>query len=155
MASQILIFALLALSLNLLLGYGGMVSLGHAAYIGVAGYTCILLTVAGYNPLLAAIARARVLDRYAPALFGMLSLRAPGLGFLMITLALGQIVWGIAYRANNLTGGDNGIRLPARPTPFGFDITQRAELLLFHADRVRGRAVLHLALRRARRSAPA
>ena len=50
----------------------------------------------------------------------MLSLRAPGLGFLMITLALGQIVWGIAYRANTLTGGDNGISLPARPKPLPF-----------------------------------
>ena len=54
MASQCLIFAILALSLNLMLGFGGMVSLGHAAYIGIAGYTCILLTVAGYHPLLAA-----------------------------------------------------------------------------------------------------
>ena len=76
----------------------------------------------------------------------MLSLRAPGLGFLMITLALGQIVWGIAYRANKLTGGDNGLRYPARPMPFGIDIRERAELLLFHAGRVRGRAVLHLAV---------
>ena len=49
------------------------------------------------------------------ALFGVLALRASGIGFLMITLALGQIVWGIAYRANTLTGGDNGLRLPARP----------------------------------------
>ena len=56
MASQCLIFAILALSLNLMLGFGGMVSLGHAAYIGVAGYTCILLTVAGYHPLIAAVA---------------------------------------------------------------------------------------------------
>ena len=54
-------------------------------------------------------------------LFGMLSLRAPGLGFIMITLALGQIVWGVAYRANNLTGGDNGINLRARPK-FGIDL---------------------------------
>src|SRR2546429_2880841 len=54
-----------------------------------------------------------------PIFFGLLSLRAPGLGFIMITLALGQIVWGIAYRANDLTGGDNGIRHPARPMPFG------------------------------------
>ena len=55
MASQVLIFAILALSLNLMLGYGGMASLGHAAYIGVAGYTCILLVVAGYGQLTAAI----------------------------------------------------------------------------------------------------
>ncbi len=140
-----LIFAILALSLNLMLGFGGMVSLGHAGYLGVAGYTCILLTIAGYHPLL----RARFAALFSTAcagLFGMLSLRAPGLGFLMITLALGQIVWGIAYRANTLTGGDNGISLPARPMPFGFDIRSADELLLFHADRVRGRAVRHVAV---------
>ena len=57
------------------------------------------------------------------ALFGLLALRASGIGFLMITLALGQIVWGIAYRANTLTNGDNGLRFPARPQPFGIDIT--------------------------------
>jgi len=130
MASQCLIFAILALSLNLMLGFGGMVSLGHAAYIGVAGYTCILLTVAGWNPLLAAIA-ALALSTICAGLFGMLSLRAPGLGFLMITLALGQIVWGIAYRANTLTGGDNGISLPARPRPFGFDITSAPAFYYF------------------------
>ena len=130
MASQCLIFAILALSINLMLGFGGMVSLGHAAYIGVAGYTCILLTVAGYHPLIAAIA-ALALSTASAALFGMLSLRAPGLGFLMITLALGQIVWGIAYRANNLTGGDNGISLPARPQPFGFDITGATSFYYF------------------------
>lgn len=130
MASQCLIFAILALSLNMMLGFGGMVSLGHAAYIGVAGYTCILLTVAGWNPLLAAIA-ALILSTASAAVFGMLSLRAPGLGFLMITLALGQIVWGIAYRANTLTGGDNGISLPARPQPFGFDITSAPAFYYF------------------------
>jgi branched-chain amino acid transport system permease protein len=130
MASQVLIFAILALSLNLMLGFGGMVSLGHAAYIGVAGYTCILLTIAGYNALLAAFA-ALVLSTASAALFGMLSLRAPGLGFLMITLALGQIVWGIAYRANTLTNGDNGLSLPARPQPFGIDISSAPAFYYF------------------------
>ena len=144
MASQCLIFAILALSLNLMLGFGGMVSLGHAAYIGIAGYTCILMTVAGYHPLLAALA-GLILSTACAGLFGMLSLRAPGLGFLMITLALGQIVWGIAYRANTLTGGDNGISLPARPMPFGVDIRSARTFLLFHPDRVRGRAVWHVA----------
>jgi branched-chain amino acid transport system permease protein len=130
MASQVLIFAILALSLNLMLGFGGMVSLGHAAYIGVAGYTCILLTVSGYHPLIAAIV-ALILSTGCAAIFGMLSLRAPGLGFLMITLALGQIVWGIAYRANTLTGGDNGISLPTRPMPFGFDIRNAESFYYF------------------------
>ena len=121
MASQVLIYALFALSINMMLGYGGMVSLGHAAYLGIAGYACILATLAGYDQLTAAIF-AIALSTLAAALFGVLSLRTPGLGFIMITLALGQIVWGVAYRANDLTGGDNGIRHPARPMPFGFDI---------------------------------
>jgi branched-chain amino acid transport system permease protein len=121
MGSQVLIYALFALSINMMLGYGGMTSLGHAGYLGIAGYACILATVAGYNQLVAAIF-AVALSTFAAAFFGVLSLRAPGLGFIMITLALGQIVWGIAYRANDLTGGDNGIRHPARPMPFGLDI---------------------------------
>lgn len=130
MASQVLIYALLALSINLMLGFGGMVSLGHAAYIGVAGYACILLVIAGYDQLTAAII-AVLISTLSAAFFGVLSLRAPGLGFLMITLALGQIVWGIAYRANNLTGGDNGLRLPARPEPFGLDIRDAVSFYYF------------------------
>src|SRR5207245_6271403 len=118
MASQVLIYALFALSINMMLGYGGMVSLGHAAYLGIAGYACILATLAGYDQLTAAIF-AIALSTLAAALFGVLSLRAPGLGFVMITLALGQIVWGVAYRAKDLSGGDNGIRNPARPRPCG------------------------------------
>jgi branched-chain amino acid transport system permease protein len=55
MASQVLIYALFALSINMMLGYGGMVSLGHAGYLGIAGYACILATVAGYDQLTAAI----------------------------------------------------------------------------------------------------
>jgi branched-chain amino acid transport system permease protein len=99
MASQILIYALLAVSLNILLGYGGMVSLGHAAYLGITAYTCVIVAGAGYGHLAAACAGV-VLSTAAAALFGVLALRASGLGFLMITLALGQIVWGITYRWN-------------------------------------------------------
>src|SRR5207244_8656802 len=130
MASQVLIYALFALSINMMLGYGGMVSLGHAGYLGIAGYACILLTVAGYDQLTAAIG-AVLLSTVAAAFFGVLSLRAPGLGFIMITLALGQIVWGVAYRANDLTGGDNGMRHTARPMPFGFDIHDAPSVYYF------------------------
>jgi branched-chain amino acid transport system permease protein len=130
LASQILIYAVFALSINMMLGYGGMVSLGHAAYLGVAGYTCIILVVAGYDQLTAAVL-ALILSTAFAGLFGLLSLRAPGLGFIMITLAIGQIVWGIAYRANQLTGGDNGLRLPARPMPFGIDIRDAESFYYF------------------------
>ena len=130
MATQVLIYALFALSINMMLGYGGMVSLGHAGYLGIAGYACILAVTAGYDHLTSAIFAIAV-STAAAAFFGLLSLRAPGLGFIMITLALGQIVWGIAYRANDLTGGDNGIRYPARPMPFGFDLRDAPSFYYF------------------------
>ena len=130
MATQVLIYALFALSINMMLGYGGMVSLGHAGYLGIAGYACILAVTAGYDHLTSAIF-AVALSTAAAAFFGLLSLRAPGLGFIMITLALGQIVWGIAYRANDLTGGDNGIRYPGRPMPFGFDLRDAPSFYYF------------------------
>jgi branched-chain amino acid transport system permease protein len=130
MATQVLIYGLFALSINVMLGYGGMVSLGHSAYLGISGYACILLVQAGYDQLLAAVLAVLISTAFA-AVFGVLSLRAPGLGFIMITLALGQIVWGVAYRANDLTGGDNGIRHLARPQPFGIDIRDATSFYYF------------------------
>jgi branched-chain amino acid transport system permease protein len=58
------------------------------------------------------------------AMFGFLALRSTGIAFLMITLALGQILWGIAYRWADLTRGDNGVNVSGRPSPFGFDLTE-------------------------------
>ena len=130
LASQILIYGLLALSLNILLGYGGMVSLGHAAYVGIVSYSCVIMAGAGYGHA-AAAAVAVAVSLAAGAAFGVLALRASGLGFLMITLALGQIVWGVAYRWNSLTGGDNGIRYPARPAPFGLSIADTPRFYYF------------------------
>jgi len=130
LASQILIYALLAVSLNILLGYGGMVSLGHTAFLGLTSYAATLLVTWGSGQLSAAIL-AVLFSTACGALFGVLALRATGIGFLMITLALGQIVWGIAYRANTLTNGDNGLRFLARPQPFGFDIASAPNFYWF------------------------
>ena len=130
LASQILIYALLAVSVNLLLGYGGMVSLGHASFLGLTAYATTLFFVWGAGHLSAAIL-AIVFSTLCGALFGVLALRASGIGFLMITLALGQIVWGIAYRANTLTDGDNGLRFPSRPQPFGIDIASAPKFYWF------------------------
>ena len=130
LASQILIYALLAVSLNLLLGYGGMVSLGHASFVGLASYAATLFYVGGMGHVSAGIL-AVVFSTLCGALFGVLALRASGIGFLMITLALGQIVWGFAYRANSITGGDNGLRYPERPHPFGLDISSAPKFYWF------------------------
>ncbi len=164
LASQILIYALLAVSLNLLLGYGGMVSLGHA---GVPGADQLRRDAVRHLGLRATLGRHRWRSCSPPlcgALFGVLALRATGIGFLMITLALGQIVWGIAYRANTLTNGDNGLRFPARPQPFGFDIASAPNfywftlivfaVALFFIWRRGALAVRRLAARLARPAAP-
>jgi branched-chain amino acid transport system permease protein len=117
-SSQILLFAVMALALNVLVGYCGLVSLGHAGLFAIAGYAAALLLAAGHGHFVAD-SIAIVVALATSALFGVLALRSTGIGFLMITLALGQIVWGIAYRWANLTNGDNGINVTTRPAPFG------------------------------------
>ena len=122
LASQILISALFALSLNLLVGYAGLTSLGHAGYLGISAYASAwLMTHLGWGHLpsaAAALACAAVMA----AGFGLIALRATGISFLMITLALGQILWGLAYRWTGVTGGDNGISGLTRPSPFGINL---------------------------------
>jgi branched-chain amino acid transport system permease protein len=119
--TQILFWAVAALALNILAGYGGLVSLGHAGLFGMAGYTAGLLLAAGYGHLISIIAALAAAVATA-AVFAVLALRSTGIGFLMITLALGQILWGIAYRWAGLTNGDNGVNLSNRPAPFGISL---------------------------------
>jgi branched-chain amino acid transport system permease protein len=122
LASQILIAAIFALSLNLLVGFGGMTSLGHASYLGVAAYASALLTTKyGYGHGTAAVISILGTTTMA-AVFGLIALRASGLGFLMITLALSQVLWGLAYRMSDVTNGDNGISGLTRPAPFGISL---------------------------------
>src|SRR6185369_3844025 len=122
LASQALIAALFALSLNLLVGYAGLTSLGHAGYLGLAAYTSgWLMTHLGWGHL-AAAAAALAFSTVMAAIFGLIALRAAGISFLMITLALGQVLWGLAYRWTGVTGGDNGISGLTRPQPFGIGL---------------------------------
>jgi branched-chain amino acid transport system permease protein len=122
-ASQILLFAIFALALNVLVVYGGLVSLGHAGLFAVSGYTAALMLQAGYSHS-AAIGGAVVATLLTSAIFAVLALRSTGIGFLMITLALGQILWGIAYRWADLTNGDNGVSIATRPEPFGLSLAE-------------------------------
>ena len=121
-SSQILFYAVFALGLNVLVGYAGLVSLGHAGLLGIAAYATGYMLHAGYGHP-AAIVSALLLGLVAMAIYAALSLRATGIGFIMITLALGEIIWGLCYRWTSITGGDNGINLHGRPHPFGFAIT--------------------------------
>lgn len=121
-ASQILLYAVFALGLNVLVGYAGLVSLGHAGLFGVAAYAVAYLLSAGFGHIVAILAGLAA-GLVATAIFAALSLRATGITFIMITLALGEIVWGLAYRWISLTNGDNGISVAARPAPFGWPLT--------------------------------
>lgn len=121
-ASQILLFAVFALALNVLVGYGGLVSLGHAGLFAVSGYTAALMLQAGYGHLMSDLTAIAVTLAIS-AVFAVLALRSTGIGFLMITLALGQILWGIAYRWASLTNGDNGVNVTTRPAPFGIALS--------------------------------
>jgi branched-chain amino acid transport system permease protein len=120
-ASQILIGAIFALSLNVLVGYAGLISLGHAGLFGVAAYGVAIALNAGFGHFPAIVA-AIVLTLAVTAGFAMLALRTTGIGFIMITLALGQILWGLAYRWIGLTNGDNGLSAPSRPALFGLSL---------------------------------
>ena len=78
---------------------------------------------------------ALVVTTLIAGLFGWIALRATGLGFLMITLALSQVLWGTAYRWAAVTNGDNGLSGLTRPAPFGISIDGAGSVLLFFAHR--------------------
>jgi len=128
LATRAMAFAILAMSVDLLLGYTGMSSMGQAAYFGVGAYlTAVLATKFHFGlgwDFWLVVVLGILLGAALAALFGLFAIRAGGVYFLMITLALGQCVWGLAYRWNSLTGGDNGINMAVRPN-FGLDLTNQ------------------------------
>jgi len=124
-ASQILFYAILALGVNVLAGHAGLVTLGHAGLFGIAAYAAAKIMNAGHGHVTVATG-ALAVTLVAAAVFAVLALRGTGLGFVMITVALGQIVWGVAYRWISLTNGDNGISITGRPSPLGLSLTTPA-----------------------------
>jgi branched-chain amino acid transport system permease protein len=113
--TQAAIIAILAMSLDVLLGYTGLPSLGHAAYFGVAAYAVGILTTEYQRGFLTCLVVGVALAALTAAIFGLLAIRASGTYFLMITLALGMVVWGLAFRWVSMTKGDNGIAGVPRP----------------------------------------
>jgi branched-chain amino acid transport system permease protein len=124
--TQALVLGIIAMSVDLLLGYTGLPSLGQAAYLGMGAYlTAILASTYGFGlggGFWVVVVLGMLAGAAAAALFGLFAVRASGVYFLMITLALGMCVWGLAYRWNSLTGGDNGINMPGRPE-FGLSLS--------------------------------
>ena len=124
-ASQILFYGIFALGVNVLAGYAGLVSLGHAGLFGIAAYAGARIMNNGHGHI-AVTTGTLALTLVAAAIFAVLALRGTGLGFVMITVALGQIVWGVAYRWISLTNGDNGIAIRGRPSPLGLSLASPA-----------------------------
>jgi branched-chain amino acid transport system permease protein len=129
LTTRALAFSILVMSVDLLLGFTGLASMGQAAYLGIGAYlTAILATryhIGLGDDFWLVVALAMLGSAVLAAFFGLLAMRASGVYFLMITLALGQCVWGLAYRWNSLTGGDNGINLSQRPRFFGIDFSHQ------------------------------
>jgi ABC-type branched-subunit amino acid transport system permease subunit len=111
---EILIFSLLALSLNILLGYTGLVSFGHAAFFGIGGYAIAILATRLTTDILVAMPLAIAISALCAVPIGWLSVRLSGFYFLMITFAFAQIVYVAAFRWKWLTGGSDGMLVPTQ-----------------------------------------
>ena len=125
---RVLIFALAATSLNFILGYGGMVALGHAGFIGVGAYTVVILVDAGQTSSLLLWPAAMLCAAFAAWVIGAISLRTKGVYFIMITLAFAQMLYFIFVSLRSY-GGDDGYTLMSRPSlPFGLDAANETTL---------------------------
>jgi branched-chain amino acid transport system permease protein len=134
LATRVAAFSILVMSLDILLGYTGLASLGQAAYLGIGAYLAAVLATKfqiglGWDFWLV-ILLGFLIGGALAAVFGLLAIRATGVYFLMITLALGQCVWGLAYRWNSLTGGDNGINVRVRPKFGAIDLSNEVTFFL-------------------------
>jgi branched-chain amino acid transport system permease protein len=121
--SEIFIFAIFAMSLDLLLGFTGLMSLGHAAFFGLGAYAVAVLGAQfGINAWLGVAAGIAVAGCGA-ALIGFFCVRTAGIPFLMLTLAFSQLVFSVALKWRDVTGGSDGIAIAERPRFFGYDLS--------------------------------
>jgi branched-chain amino acid transport system permease protein len=115
LATEILIFGVLAMSIDILAGFAGRTSLGHGAIFGVSGYVVVYASAQAGLPLAVAFMLGIIAATLVATIFGLLAVRTSGVYFLLLTLALGMIVWGICLRWTQVTGGENGMRGDVRP----------------------------------------
>jgi branched-chain amino acid transport system permease protein len=128
--TRILVFAIAALSLDLILGYGALVSFGHAAYIGLGAYCVGILSRHGVTDLGIHLAAALGLSAVFATITGAIALRTRGVYFIMITLAFGQMAY-FFFTSLAAYGGDDGLSLARRSTVFGTDILRDNTVLFY------------------------
>ena len=105
---QIMIYALFALSLNVLVGYIGNISFGHAAFFAIGGYSCVILLTTFNLPFIISFLSALLVTAIAAFFVGLICIRLNQMYFAMLTLAFGMLVWAIALKWRPITGGDDG-----------------------------------------------
>lgn len=118
LVTEILIYALFAMSIDFLAGYTGRVSLCHGAIFGMATYVVVYMTANMGLPFYVAVICGVIAATLLAAVFAVLAIRTSDVYFLLLTLALGMIVWGICLRWTSMTGGENGLRGAGRPELF-------------------------------------
>ncbi len=124
LVSEIFIFAIFAMSLDLLLGFTGLMSLGHAAFFGLGAYAVAVLGVQfGLNAWLGVVAGV-VIAGAGAALIGFFCVRSGGIPFLMLTLAFSQLVFSVALKWRDVTGGSDGMAIAEQPSFFGFSLSK-------------------------------
>jgi branched-chain amino acid transport system permease protein len=120
--AEIYIFAIFAMSLDLLLGFTGLMSLGHAVFFGLGAYAVAILgTLFGINAWLA-LAAGIVVAAAGAALIGFFCVRLSGIPFLMLTLAFSQLVFSVALKWRDVTGGSDGMAIAEKPSFFGIEL---------------------------------
>ena len=123
LVSEIYIFAIFAMSLDLLLGFTGLMSLGHAAFFGLGAYAVAVLGAQfGVNAWFG-VAAGVVVAGCSATLIGFFCVRTAGIPFLMLTLAFSQLVFSVALKWRDVTGGSDGIAVAEKPSFFGFDLS--------------------------------
>lgn len=135
LCTEILIAGLLAVSLNFLLGFTGLVSLGHAAYLGVGAYAFALLTKNVYPSMWAGLAAAGASCALLAWCIGVFCVRLAGLYFAMLTLAFSQVIYTVAYYWRGVTGGDDGMLGIPRPgigIPGAFEISLESFTVFYY-----------------------
>ena len=126
LVSEIFIFAIFAMSLDLLLGFTGLMSLGHAAFFGLGAYAVAILGVRfGLNAWLGLAAGVAI-----AAAIGLFCVRTGGIPFLMLTLAFAQLIYSVALKWRDVTGGSDGMAIADRPSFFGFDLSNSLTMYL-------------------------
>jgi branched-chain amino acid transport system permease protein len=131
LASEVLIYALFAMSYDLVLGYGGMLSFGHAAFFGIGAYSTGIILIKLFPSIPVALAGAVAISSLAALFVGYASIRRHGIYFTMVTLAFAQMFYFIAFKWTGLTGGDDGLQGVPRPKLGPIDIHSEMNLYYF------------------------